>query len=123
MPLYLTLLNSYFTNDFDGGIYDSHVIWDELRDSVYNMLSGIESQTFKWSISKEAMSEVDYGPRLGSFCIDDAAKGRLRFPSCGLVSFDAALEELMLVGTRFRRLEAVAAVLEKSLLYVVFVNS
>lgn len=112
-------LLSYYTNDFDGGRYESYAVKDQLYDSIFKMLSGIESQTFKWSLSKEASSSTDYGSRLGSFCLHESVKNMIRFESCGLTSFDSILEKLMATGTRFRRLEGVADVVSKSPLFVI----
>jgi hypothetical protein len=82
------------------------------------MLAGIESHTFKWTVGK-SKSDGDYGARLGEFCINENVRGRLRFPSCGLVSFNAALEGLLRAGTRFRRLEGVVSILASNITYVV----
>ncbi|KAL3901982.1 MAG: hypothetical protein SGCHY_000163 [Lobulomycetales sp.] len=95
---------SHFTNSFDQGKYDSHADSKIIADHVYKMLYGAESGTFQWSPT-EKRCELE-GRGSWSFRIRDHIKNRARFSSCGIVSFDTVLSDLMITGTKFRRLQS-----------------
>lgn len=99
-----SLTLSHFTNSFDQGKYDSHADSKIIADHVYKMLYGAESGTFQWSPT-EKRCELE-GRGSWSFRIRDHIKNRARFSSCGIVSFDTVLSDLMITGTKFRRLQS-----------------